>query len=73
MKAQVRHVGTYFRVQSCDSVIRRLIYSFLRRIDVSSNEIIRAICASDLYHCSKIRRSLLSKLYLNSMFDTGVT
>ena len=46
----VRHVN------SCQSTIRKLLYTFACRLDASSNGIIRGILSSDLWYHSRIRR-----------------
>ena len=46
----VRHVN------SCQSTIRKLMYTFACRLDASSNGIIRGILSSDLWYHSRIRR-----------------
>ena len=35
---------TLYRVQSCEAVIRNVIYNFLMRADECENSVIRAIC-----------------------------
>ena len=64
---------TYFRVFSCESVMRNLMYKFIARVEASENVIMRAILESDLYFCSVIRRSWLRRLYTNGTFQSGVT
>ena len=63
----------FFRVQSCESVIRKLIYKFLRRTDDSNNSIVAAICNSDLFYCSRIRRSWFARLHMNMSLGIGIT
>ena len=64
---------TFFRVQSCNSVMRNLMYTFLKRVDFSDNKIVHAICTSDMYFRSRIRRSMLRRLHLDMTFDAGIT
>ena len=55
----------FFRVQNCESVLRKLTYKFLERVDNSTDSIIEAINTSDLYYKSKIRCSWWKKIYTN--------
>ena len=57
----------YFRVLNCESVFRKLIYKFLRRLEQSPNSIIEAINSGDLRFRSKLRRFWLSKLYCHAV------
>ena len=52
------------RVPSCAEVLRNLMYRFMTRVDVCSNAIVAAICASDLMYNSLIRRSWIERLYV---------
>ena len=52
----------FFRVQNCESeesVTRKLIYKFMKRVEVSENSVIASITTSDLLNKSKIRLSWL--------------
>ena len=57
-----------FRVQSCASVIRNLIYRFLKRVEVSDNALVNATVTSDVKFRSSIRRALLMRLHSNGSF-----
>ena len=62
---------TFFRVQSCEAVIRNLMYKFIVRVDNSENAIPRAICESEICYRSRIRRSWFTRLY--TAFNSGIT
>ena len=55
-----------FDIQCCQSVIRKLVYGFMRRLDSSVNCIIKGILATSLRYTSRIRKHWCSLLYINS-------
>ena len=61
----------YFRVSSCEAVIRGLVYRFMTRVETRTNGIMSAICLSRLRYQSKIRRSWIGRFY--TRVDMGVT
>ena len=61
----------YFRVPSCEAVLRNMIYRFMMRVDRCSNDIMFSICLSSLRYRSNIRRSWIGRLYTH--VDMGVT
>ena len=50
------YIKIHLDVNSCQSTIRKLMYTFACRLDASSNGIIRGILSSDLWYHSRIRR-----------------
>ena len=65
MKALV-YLCTLFDIQCCQSVIRKLVYGFMCRLDSSVNCIIKGILATSLRYTSRIRNHWCSLLYINS-------
>ena len=57
---------TFFDIQCCQSVIRKLVYGFMCRLDSSVNYIIQGILATSLRYTSRIRKHWCSLLYNNS-------
>ena len=57
MKALVsRYLCTLFDIQCGQSVIRKLVYGFMCRLDSSVNCIIKGILATSLRYTSRIRK-----------------
>ena len=56
----INYLCTVFDIQCCQSVIRKLIYGFISRLDRSVNYII------NYYYTSGIRKHWCSLLYINS-------
>ena len=49
------YLCTLFDIQCCQSVIRKLVYGFMCRLDSSVNYIIQGILATSLRYTSRIR------------------
>ena len=65
------YLCTLFDIQCCQSVIRKLVYGFMCRLDSSVNCIIKGILATSLRYTSRIRKHWCSLLYImtdQSMF-----
>ena len=60
------YLYTLFDIQCCQSVIRKLVYGFMCRLDSSVNCIIKGILATSLRYTSRIRKHCCSLLYINS-------
>ena len=60
------YLCTLFDIQCCQSVIRKLVYGFMCRLDSSVNCIIKGILATSLRYPSSIRKHWCSLLYINS-------
>ena len=62
------YLCTLFDIQCCQSVIRKLVYGFMCRLDSSVNCIIKGIglLATSLRYTSRIRKHWCSLLYINS-------
>ena len=60
------YLCTLFDIQCCQSVIRKLVYGFMCRLDSSVNYIIPGILATFLRYTSRIRKHWCSLLYINS-------
>ena len=56
------YVCTLFDIQCCQSVIRKLVYGFMCRLDSSVNYIIQGILATSLRYTSMIRKHWCSLL-----------
>lgn len=59
-----------YNVPSCQAIIRKLIYSFMLRVDGCVNDI-SGICRSSLRYRSRIRCSWIGRLY--TQHDRGLT
>ena len=57
-------VCTLFDVQCCQAVIRRLVYSFMNRLQASGNSLIIANQSSDRFHISSMRTHWNKLLYV---------
>ena len=57
---------TYNDIQCCQSVIRKLVYGFMCRLDSSVNCILKGILATSLRYTSRIRKHWCSLLSINS-------
>ena len=57
------YLCTLFDIQCCQSVIRKLVYGFMCRLDSSVNYIIQGILATSLRYTSRIRKHWCSLLY----------
>ena len=60
------YLCTLFDIQCCQSVIRKLVYEFMCRLDSSANCIIQFVLATSLRYTSRIRKHWCSLLYINS-------
>ena len=60
------YLCTLFDIQCCQSVIRKLVYGFMCRLDSSVNCIIKGILATSLRYTSRIRKHWCSLLYINN-------
>ena len=60
------YLCTLFDIQCCQSVIRKLVYGFMCRLDSSVNCIIKGILATSLRYTTRIRKHWCSLLYINS-------
>ena len=60
------YLCTLFDIQCCQSVIRKLVYWCMCRLDSSVNYIIQGILATSLRHTSRIRKHWCSLLCTNS-------
>ena len=58
------YLCTLFDIQRCQSVIRKLVYGFMCRLDSSINCIIKGILATSLRYTSMIRKHWCSLLYI---------
>ena len=58
------YLCTLFDIQCCQSVIRKLVYGFMCRLDSSVNCIIKGILATSLRYTSRIRKHWCSLLGL---------
>ena len=58
------YLCTLFDIQCCQSVIRKLVYGFMCRLDSSVNYIIQGILATSLRYTSRIRKHWCSLLYI---------
>ena len=56
-------VCTVFNTRSCTAVIRNYVYKFMRRVDLSTNVIIRDILSSSLLFKSNLRKHWNQLLY----------
>ena len=56
------YLCTLFDIQCCQSVIRKLVYGFMCRLDSSVNCIIKGILATSLRYTSRIRKHWCSLL-----------
>ena len=65
MKALVTYAH-FFDIQCCQSLIKKLIYGFMCRLDSSVNCIIKGILPTSLRYTSRIRKHWCSLLYINS-------
>ena len=59
------YLCTIFDIQRCQSVIRKLVYGFMCRLDSSVNCIIKGILATSLRYTSRLRKHWCSLLYIN--------
>lgn len=58
-------ICTVFDIQSCQAIIRNLVYKFMCRVSKSSNSILCCLLSSSLLYSSRIRCSWMSSLYVN--------
>ena len=58
------YLCTLFDIQCCQSVIRKLVYGFMCRLDSSVNCIIKGILATSLRYTSRIRKHWCSLLFI---------
>ena len=66
------YLCTLFDIQCCQSVIRKLVYGFMCRLDSSVNCIIKGILATSLRYTSRIRKHLCSLLYYILIVDRSI-
>ena len=52
-------------VRSCPAVIRNLVFKFMNRIDISCNNIVKSVLASDMRWQSRIRLHWMKLLYVH--------
>ena len=60
------YLCTLFDIQCCQSVIWKLVYGFMCRLDTSVNYIIQGILATSLRYTFMICKHWCSLLYINS-------
>ena len=65
------YLCTLFDIQCCQSVIRKLVYGFMCRLDSSVNCIIKGILATSLRYTSRIRKHWCSLLYRSGVTLIG--
>ena len=61
------YLCTLFDNKCCQSVISKLVYGFMCRLDSSVNCIIKGILGTSLRYTSRIRKHWCSLLYINSL------
>ena len=64
------YLCTHFDIQCCQSVIRKLVYGFMCRLDSSVNYIIKDILATSLRYTCWIHKHSCSLLYI--MVKSGI-
>ncbi len=52
-------------VNSCQAIIRNLVYRFMNRVDNSDNTVIKSVLSSDMRWQSRIRLHWMKLLYIN--------
>ena len=57
-----------YHVPDSKTVIRNLVYKFMRRLDASYNKLVIAIINSDIKWQSRIRRHWIKMLYIHNSF-----
>ena len=66
------YLCTLFDIQCCQSVIRKLVYGFMCRLDSSVNCIIKGILATSLRYTSRIRKHWCSRVYYILIVDRSI-